>query len=182
MYSPCISPGLNPALLKIEFNLYRIQGYFCTVWWVSFSHVTKHSCRSSCIATYFPLMTVSLCIREDWLFYRRPSFLAVVWFGSMPPPPPPPFPVSEFFSLSQFTCVLTFQFNDGRGGRGRAWSRIIPQRESLVLYKSFNTLCWASVNCSNLSARNIPRWPKNGFSKPVYIFNLALFLTPGNSG
>jgi hypothetical protein len=33
------------------------------------------------------------------------------------------------------------QFAEGRGGRGRAWSRIIRPQESLVLYKSFNPLC-----------------------------------------
>ncbi len=90
---------LRTVKIEFIFEKYRIQGNLCTVWWASSSHVTKQSCRSSCIATYFPLMTVSvsLCIREDLRIYRRPSFLTVLWFGSMPSTSPPPFSATEFF-------------------------------------------------------------------------------------
>ncbi len=70
--------------------------------------------------------------REDWMIYRGPGFLAVV-YDSAPRPPLP--------HLSSASCLSI----DGRaywlGVRGWAWSRIIRPQESLALYKSFNTLC-----------------------------------------
>jgi hypothetical protein len=106
----------------------------------------------------FPLMNVTLCIREDWLFYRGPSFLAVVWFGSMPPPPSSSLSRQRIFSLSQSSCVSPVKLIDGIGGVEGAGVDPNHATASLVLYKTFNTLCWASVNRSNLSARYIPRY------------------------
>ncbi len=63
------------------------------------------------------------------MIYRRPGFLAVVWFGSSPTPPPSPdsklshFPILPVFRRSS---LLT-----GEWGR----SHIIRQRKSLFLYE-----------------------------------------------
>ncbi len=90
--------------------------------------------------------------REYWMIYRRPGFLAVVWFG-------PPRPSSPFLLLSRQearpathgkTCWREW------GGEGRGWwgrNRFVRPQESLVFYKSFNTLYqqrWerSSVKCS----------------------------------
>jgi hypothetical protein len=75
--------------------------------------------------------------REYWMIYRGPGFLGVVWFGSSPTP------------------YLPFQLAEGRPGTKKEdWERettcwremersrrIIRQRESMALCKSFNTLC-----------------------------------------
>jgi hypothetical protein len=42
---------------------------------------------------------------------------------------------------SQSSCVSPVEHVDGRGGKGWARSQIIRRRDSLVLDKSFNTLC-----------------------------------------
>ncbi len=51
-----------------------------------------------------------------WMIYRRPSVLAVVWFGSSPTP----FPLSHqlVISLSQSSCVSPVELIDGGGGGG----------------------------------------------------------------
>jgi hypothetical protein len=69
---------------------------------------------------------------------RGPGFLAVVLLGSSPTPYPP-FSRQKLVSLSQSSCVSPVELTDGRGGEPGA--KIIPPRESLVFYKSFNTLC-----------------------------------------
>ncbi len=71
---------------------------------------------------------------EYWLFCRGPGFLAVVWFGSSPS-------LSSVSKLDRrHTGSLRKRDNlltrEGEGG-----SQIIRWRASLVLYKSFNTLC-----------------------------------------
>jgi hypothetical protein len=76
--------------------------------------------------------------REYWMIHRGPGFLAVVWFGSSPSPPPS--------SVSKFSIVLSLPvgLTDGEeGGKGVGRSQIIRWRESLVLYRSSNTL-WVS--------------------------------------
>ncbi len=78
-------------------------------------------CQASCHATF-----AWVYIREYWMIYRGPSFLAVVWFGSSPTP----FPLSRL----QGVCLSE------RGEGGWAWSQILRPQEYLVLYKSFNTL------------------------------------------
>jgi hypothetical protein len=52
-------------------------------------------------------------------------------------PTPPPSPRQRLVSISQSSCVSPVELTDG-GGLGR--SQIRRWRESLVLYKSFNTL------------------------------------------
>ncbi len=72
-------------------------------------------------------------IREDWMVYKGPGFLAVVWFGSSPTSSP----VSK---LSLFLSLPPRAHWRERVERGWARSRIIQPWESLVLYKLFNTL------------------------------------------
>ncbi len=71
---------------------------------------------------------------EYWLIYRGPGILAVVWiwFGFYP---------TALSKLSLFLSLLTRHLSSlltRRGGWGR--SQKIPPRDSLVLYKSLNTL------------------------------------------
>ncbi len=89
--------------------------------------------------------------REYWMIYLGPGFLAVVWFGfSLTPSPLFRQLVSSPFSQSSWTSLLT-------GGRGRGWGRsqIIQQLESLVLYKSFNTLWYYPLTAAD-SAQALP--------------------------
>ncbi len=77
--------------------------------------------------------------REYWIIYRGPSFLVVVWFGSMPALSP----VSKLNRRHTGRLRKRDNLLTGEGGgweSGRALSRIIRTEESLVLYKSFNTL------------------------------------------
>jgi hypothetical protein len=92
--------------------------------------------------------------REYWMIYMiyiGPGFLAVVIFG-FSPTPSPLFrqQVASSFSQSSWTSLLT-------GGRGRGWGRsqIIQQLESLVLYKSFNTLWYYPLTAED-SAQALP--------------------------
>ncbi len=57
----------------------------------------------------------------------------------VPPPPPSPAAVISTHGIEDWER----ETGEGRGG-GRRWARsqIIQPRESLVLYKSFNTLCY----------------------------------------
>ncbi len=80
-------------------------------------------------------------IREYWIIYWRPSFLAVVWFDSSPNPlPPPPVSSTRCLSFSVFLCVAGRVNLRERGGRGWARSQIIRTRKRLPFYKLFNTL------------------------------------------
>ncbi len=75
--------------------------------------------------------------REYWMSYRRPGFLAVVWFSSSPTLFPP-FPAASF-SVFFFSCVAGRAY--GREmGQGVERSQIVRLRESPALYKSFKTL------------------------------------------
>ncbi len=76
---------------------------------------------------------------EYWLFSRGPGFLAVVIFNSSPSP----FPVSKLDrrAASHVKSEKKRQLADARWGRGVGRSQIMRWRESLVLCKSFNTLC-----------------------------------------
>ncbi len=56
-----------------------------------------------------------------------------------PPPPSPPLPSASCLSFSVFLCVVVQAYWRERW-RGWGRSRIIRWRESLVLYRSFNTL------------------------------------------
>jgi hypothetical protein len=77
-----------------------------------------------------------LCTREYWRNHRGPGFLA----GSYPLPPLTLSPVSR---LSLFLSLPVCRRSSLLTGGGGAWGR--RQRESLVLYISFNTLCCAGI-------------------------------------
>ncbi len=74
--------------------------------------------------------------REYWMIYRRPDFLAVVWFVSFPPPS-----VSKLFLFHSLLCVVGRAYwcdRWGRGGGGGA--------------RSFDgEKAWSSMNHSVLS-------------------------------
>jgi hypothetical protein len=69
------------------------------------------------------------------------GFLAVIIFGSSPIPFPPSVS-SACDTQDDWERETTCWQKRGKGGRGR--SQIILRRESLVLYKSFNTL-WGNL-------------------------------------
>jgi hypothetical protein len=71
--------------------------------------------------------------RKDWMIYRGPSFLAVVYDLA-----PRPTPSHLFSNCLSFSVVGPAYWQER--GRGRAWSRIIRPQESLALYQSFNPL------------------------------------------
>jgi hypothetical protein len=68
------------------------------------------------------------------MIYRGPGFLGVESFASSPTPSH-----QQVVSLTQSSCVSPLAFCR-RGERGWVRSQIRRRRESLVLYKSFNTL------------------------------------------
>ncbi len=78
----------------------------------------------------------------NYLQRTRPSCGSrVIRLFFVHPLPPPPVRKVSFLLLSQCSCVSPVELFDGRGG-GKRWSRsrLIRLRESLVLYKSFNTV------------------------------------------
>jgi hypothetical protein len=73
-------------------------------------------------------------VREDWMIYRGPGFLAIVLFSSMPNPSPPSLVImlSIFLSLPMCCRSRLLAGKGGEGGRGaesydrkKAWSSII---------------------------------------------------------
>ncbi len=91
---------------------------------------------------------------------RGPGFLAVEWFGSSPTPPPPP--SASCLSFSVFPCVASRAYWRESGGCAR--SQIIRPRESLALYKSFNTKYSLPLIHSQLSSATLH------FSRYCYLF------------
>jgi hypothetical protein len=89
------------------------------------------------ILGYFPHadQRVLYNLIEDQAFRRR-----MIWFLSGFPPTPPPLPSVSSTSESHRKTEKKRQLSDWRGGKGWARSRILRPQESLVLYKSFNTL------------------------------------------
>ncbi len=76
--------------------------------------------------------------REYWMIYRRPGFLAVVWFGSSPTPLSHE-QVSLFLSLP-VCCRSSLLTGEGeRGGRG-TWTKLYDREKA-----------WHSINQSILS-------------------------------
>ncbi len=97
-----------------------------------------------CISMVPFLLLIEHC-SEYWIINRGQCFLAgrMIWlFGH----PLSPSLVSKLGRRHTGRLRKRDNLADGRGGgwRGRAWSRIIRPQESLVLYKSFNTL-WPAV-------------------------------------
>jgi hypothetical protein len=83
--------------------------------------------------------------------YRGPRFLRPL---NSAPRPPSPSPLSRqlLVSLSLSSCVSPVELTDGNvWGRGWARSQIIQPRESLALYKSFNTFIKTNVYTSHVA-------------------------------
>ncbi len=80
----------------------------------------------------------------EW-FVENQAFLRPYDSAPRLPPPPPP-PLEQVVSLSQSSCASPDELTDCKeGGRGWARSQIMRPRESLALYKLFNTL-WVQYN------------------------------------
>ncbi len=80
--------------------------------------------------------------REDWMIYRGPGFLAAVWFGSSPTPYLPPSTVSKLDRRHTGRLRKRDNLLGGGGGGKKGFGRGAESYESLVLYKSFNNLCF----------------------------------------
>jgi len=59
-------------------------------------------------------------------------------------------PDLQVVSLSQSSCVSPVELTNWRGREWWARSQIIRPRESLTLYKSFNTLCSTATGCGQI--------------------------------
>ncbi len=77
---------------------------------------------------------------------RGPGFLTVVWFGSSPIPSP----------LSRQWALLATHRKTEKKRQLAGRSLIIRQRESLVLYKTWNTLCCTPYPVARPSEQSIP--------------------------
>jgi hypothetical protein len=75
--------------------------------------------------------------REQWMIYRGPGFLAGPYTRSSAPRPSP----SPLSKLSLWLSLPVDLRSSLPMGKGWAGSQIIRPRQSLALYKSFNTLC-----------------------------------------
>ncbi len=82
----------------------------------------------------------------EWLLEDQ-NFLRS--YDAAPSPLPPPLlPSASCVSFSVFVCVAGLAYWLGGGVRK---SQIIPPRESLVLYKSLNTLCFSPMHSHTFS-------------------------------
>ncbi len=86
--------------------------------------------------------------REYWMMYRRPGFLAVVWFGSSPPPPLPS--VTSPRRLRKRYNFLTGEVEKGGGRVGESYD---------------NKEAWSSLNHSVFSGESLMR--KDGSPSPT---------------
>ncbi len=79
-------------------------------------------------------------LREDWMIYKGPGFLAVVWFVRLHAHPLLRPSRHQVASLSH-SCVSPVELTDGmgRGGGGRG------------AYDTTRKKAWPSINCSRLS-------------------------------
>ncbi len=73
-------------------------------------------------------------IKEYWMFYRGPGFLAVVRFGSSP------LPLQSTSCHSSSVLCIVCRRSNLLTGEGGGKDQVIRPKESLVLYKSFNIL------------------------------------------
>ncbi len=101
-------------------------------------------------------ISTTACVIEYWMIHRRPGFLAVVKFGSLPPPPllHPPLPLASCLSFP------VFLIKGGGGAKGLARNQILRPQEILALYKPFNTLWPVFSGTQSLTTdRNHSRGP-----------------------
>ncbi len=92
-----------PNALPLNTSLCCIDGFY-TVVCIQPVHDLTINVRSLCC--------FSATIREYWMIYRGPGFLAVVSFGPPCPTPPPPLslPLASCLSFSVFLCVADQAF------------------------------------------------------------------------
>ncbi len=89
--------------------------------------------------------------RKYWMIYSMEDQAFLRLYDSTLRPPPSPHPPSASdIIFSFFLCVASWAYSRERGRRGWARSQIIRRRESLALYKSFNTL-WEGVSITDLN-------------------------------
>ncbi len=156
------------------FYSFFLHGHFDGGWEVGWGGGGVWGCNGACyvpppsILRTVPFPVGSAWVRkglpiEDWIIYRGPGFLTVVCFGSSPPPLSP----SLFSKLTGNTQEdlereTTCWGERGKGGGRGAESYVWPQ-ESMVLYKSFNTL-WG-----------YPSYPKlSMFILPAVVYNIII--------
>ncbi len=95
-------------------------------------------------STFNPKSVVITSYREEWMIYRGPGFLSVVWLGSSTTPFP--FSRQKVASLSQSSCVCLIELSGGRARMGWARSRsehrvkACPSINHLIL-SGFLSLC-----------------------------------------
>jgi hypothetical protein len=95
-------------------------------------------------STIFPLRPYVSMHQRGLNYLKRARLPWGRMVRSTPTHPLAPLSRLGCLSFSPFLCVASRAYTDGRGGRrGWAWSRIIQPQESLALYKSFITLCYA---------------------------------------
>ncbi len=87
---------------------------------------------------YF-LLHVMYCTQRVLNDLKRTRFSCSRMIRLHAHPLPPPLPSASCFSVSVFLCVAGWAYW-WRGGERWVWSQTIRPRESLALYKSFNTL------------------------------------------
>ncbi len=114
---------------------------FSQLWTLCHAVIDKkstHKYNSAGRSPYtYGLNTFIILPREDWMIYRGPSFLAVVWIGSTPAPSP--LSRQLIGRLSKSSCVSLVQLTDGRRGGGRGAESYDRQK------------AWTSINRSILS-------------------------------
>jgi hypothetical protein len=94
---------------------------------------------------------VSIKSREDWIIYRGPSSLAVVWFGSTPSP----FPHSPDSKLPLPVCRWS-RLLAGEGGGGRG-AKLFDRKKA-----------WSSMNHSILFVKK-HRWQLSGKNRRQFL-------------
>ncbi len=107
-------------------------------------------------------------LREYWMTYRGPSFLAVVWFGSSPTPPPHPSAVSK---LSLFLlCVAGREGGERevRGGtelynRGKSWP---SNNHSILSGFSFQNMSSPIFHAKKLLSMKEIKWTGKRIKNP----------------
>jgi hypothetical protein len=117
-------------------------------------------------------------LREYWMIYRGPGFLAVVWFGSSSFPATPfPSHVSKLDGDTQEDWERETTFWRERGREG-GWVRIRiirPQKSMMVvLYKSFNTLWLSPYNIRTSRDRLLEIMTKRKRSRILPLYKLLL--------
>ncbi len=81
-------------------------------------------------------------VRQYWMLYREPGFLAVAWFGSSSTPFPSTFRQKARPATHKKTGKEIEKTFWRERGRGRGRSQIKGPQESLVLYILFSSTLW----------------------------------------